>query len=129
MTTLALGHVNLRAPRELLDALKDFYCDVVGLRQGARPPFPGFGYWLYAGDRAIVHLYEAEPGEERRTDLQTTLDHFAFDCADRVEVEKTLKRLGVAYRTATVPSTRQLQITLRDPAGNHVELSFAGSED
>jgi catechol 2,3-dioxygenase-like lactoylglutathione lyase family enzyme len=129
MTTLALGHVNLRAPRELLDALKDFYCDVVGLHQGTRPPFPGFGYWLYAGDRAIVHLYEAEPDEVRRTDLQTTLDHFAFDCLHRADVERTLERLGVAYRTAAVPSSRQVQISIRDPAGNHVELNFAGSDD
>ena len=129
MTTVGLSHINLRAHRELLDKLKAFYCSVVGLREGARPPFPGFGYWLYAGDQAIVHLYEAEPAEERQLDVSTTLDHFAFDCADRVEVEKTLQRLGVAYRTATVPSTRQVQIFIRDPAGNHVELNFAGSDD
>ena len=39
MATLAFAHYNLRAPRKLLDELRDFYCDVVGLRVGERPPF------------------------------------------------------------------------------------------
>ena len=51
MTTLGLNHYNLRANRELLDALRDFYCTVVGLTVGERPPFSSFGYWLYAGDQ------------------------------------------------------------------------------
>jgi catechol 2,3-dioxygenase-like lactoylglutathione lyase family enzyme len=46
---LSFSHYNLRAPRELLDELRLFYTEVVGLEQGLRPPFPRFGYWLYAG--------------------------------------------------------------------------------
>ncbi|MEO8103319.1 MAG: VOC family protein [Betaproteobacteria bacterium] len=125
MTTLGLNHVNLRAARELLDALRDFYCDVVGLREGARPPFPRFGYWLYVGDQAVVHLSEAGPDETQRANVATTFDHFAFDCADRTGVEATLKRRDIAYRTMTVPLTGQVQLFIQDPAGNTVELNFA----
>lgn len=125
MTTAGLSHINFHADRSLLDALKDFYCNVVGLHQGPRPPFPDFGYWLYAGDEPIVHLYVTAPGEERRTDISTTFDHIAFNCHNRHEVEITLLSKGVHFRTAIVPLTKHVQLFLRDPAGNSVELNFA----
>lgn len=56
MSVIGLDHYNLRAPRPLLDTLRDFYIDVVGLRLGARPPFRSHGYWLYAGAQAVLHL-------------------------------------------------------------------------
>ena len=129
MTTLGLSHINLRAGRELLDEIKDFYCDVVGLRVGPRPPFPGFGYWLYAGDQPIVHLSEADPGEDRSTGIATTLDHVAFDCANRHEVEDVLRRRALDYQSAVVPATRLVQLFLLDPGGNKVELNFANAVD
>jgi len=49
MTTVtALNHINLRAPDALLATLRDFYCEVVGLREGPRPAFGSRGWWLYA---------------------------------------------------------------------------------
>ena len=51
MSTTGINHFNLRAPRPLLEELREFYCAVVGLAQGARPAFLRFGYFLYAGSR------------------------------------------------------------------------------
>ena len=124
MATKGINHVNLRAPRALLDALKDFYCDVVGLEVGPRPPFPAFGYWLYAGGRAVVHLYQAGADETRQTGIETTFDHVAFDCEDSEAVEALLRDRGVRYDKAVVPASRQLQLFVVDPAGNKVELNF-----
>ncbi len=129
MTTTGINHFNLRAKRELLDELKEFYCTVVGLRDGERPPFRNFGYWLYAGDRPVVHLYEADPGEQRDAQAVSTVDHIAFDCTSLREVEAQLARLGVQYRAATVPATGRVQFFLKDPAGNGVELIFPASDD
>ena len=128
MTTTSLSHLNLHAKRELLDALKDFYCEVVGLRVGPRPPFPDFGYWLYAGKNPVVHLYQAGPTEERNTHIVSTFDHVAFDCTNRAEVEAVLVRRGLQFRSTMVPSSRQVQLFLKDPAGNGVELIFANSD-
>jgi len=128
MSTSGLSHINFRAPRALLDALKDFYCDVIGLEAGARPPFPRFGYWLYAGGQPVVHLYEAGPEEVRQTDAAGTFDHVAFDCADPGAVEARLRSRGIPFTRALVPASRQLQFFLADPAGNKVELNF-GPQD
>lgn len=129
--THGLNHINIRGHRALIDSLRDFYCDVLGLHEGFRPPFPGFGYWLYAEgvtDKAAIHLYEAEADEERPIEGVNTLDHFAFDCTNRPEVEATLARHGVEYRTAVIPLTGQVQLFVRDPGGNSVELNFATAD-
>lgn len=129
MTTLGLSHVNLRADRELLDQLKDFYCEVIGLKVGARPPFPGFGYWLYAGDQAIIHLHITRKDEERLPNIVSTVDHIAFTCTNRKAVEAHLKLHGVEFQTVLVPVANQVQLFVRDPAGNRVELNFANADD
>ena len=56
MSVVSFSHYNLRAPRELLDTLRAFYVEAVGLKPGPRPPFTRFGYWLYAGEQAVLHL-------------------------------------------------------------------------
>ena len=127
MTTLGLNHVNLHARRELLDALKDFYCSVVGLHVGPRPTFRNFGYWLYAGDRPVVHLWEADPDEVRHANAAGTFDHVAFDCANLSAVEAALRERSVSYKKAQPPGTNQTQLFLTDPAGNGVELNFANA--
>jgi catechol 2,3-dioxygenase-like lactoylglutathione lyase family enzyme len=129
MATMGLSHVNLRADRELLDQLKDFYCDVIGLKVGMRPPFPGFGYWLYSGDQAIMHLHITRTDEERLPNIVSTIDHIAFVCTNRKEVEAHLKQHSLEYQTVLVPVANQVQLFVRDPAGNRVELNFANAED
>ena len=128
MSVTAFSHYNLRAPRDLLDRLRAFYCDVVGLKLGTRPPLQSFGYWLYAGDAAILHLSEAQPGEQRVTGAVNTFDHVAFSCEGRLQTQAHLSRCGVTYRTAEVPLTGQVQLFLHDPAGNRIELNFVAGE-
>jgi catechol-2,3-dioxygenase len=128
MPTLGLNHYNLRGPRALLEELRAFYCEVVGLSVGPRPPFGNFGYWLYAGGQAVLHLSESGPSENRGTGAASTFDHAAFNCSGRSEFESKLAQRGLSFRVARVPQTGQMQLFLTDPAGNGVELNFA-SED
>jgi len=125
MPVLGFSHYNLRAARASLEELRAFYCEVVGLQVGQRPPFRSFGYWLYAGGYPVLHLSEAGPEENRPAQPLGTFDHAAFRCTGQVQYEHELKRRGIEYRVATVPATRQVQIFLTDPAGNGVELNFA----
>jgi catechol-2,3-dioxygenase len=128
MTTTGLNHLNLRAPRALLDELKEFYCAIVGLQEGPRPPFQSAGYWLYAEGKPIVHLSQTDPGEEPDAQAVTTFDHVAFDCANRAEVQAMLARRKLHYRATEVPGSKRVQLFLKDPAGNGVELLFRDSD-
>ncbi|HJR83413.1 MAG TPA: hypothetical protein VJ775_05755 [Sphingomicrobium sp.] len=128
MPVLGLSHFNLRASRPLLDDLKDFYVEVVGLRPGFRPLFQRFGYWLYAGDIDVLHLTEADASERQALGVLTTLDHVALNCAGRASYEAALSQHGVDYKVASVTQTQQVQLFFDDPAGNGVELIFAAND-
>ena len=125
MTVTGLNHINLRAEQPLLDRLRDFYRDVIGLKTGYRPPFPAPGYWLYAGSLPVMHLYEAAPGENPPAAKRGPIDHFAFDCTGYQATLDRLEGLGLHFSTKFLPETGHGQIFLIDPAGNRVELQFA----
>lgn len=129
MPALGLNHYNLRAPRILLDALRDFYRDVVGLEPGPRPPFRSFGYWLYARTEAVLHLSESRPDELRRAASDTTFDHVAFACTDWSACVAHLDGLSIQYSVNEVPVRNQYQIFFRDPAGNGIELNFSDEHE
>jgi catechol-2,3-dioxygenase len=128
MPVNGFDHYNLRAQRPMLEQLREFYCDVVGLTLGERPPFRRFGHWLYAGERPVLHLSEADAEEDRSTTATTTFAHAAFDCTDRAAFERRLTERGIRYRVAEVPVTNQVQLFFHDPAGNGVELGFDAAE-
>jgi catechol 2,3-dioxygenase-like lactoylglutathione lyase family enzyme len=128
MPVHAFDHYNLRAPQPLLDELCAFYRDVVGLTVGERPPFRRFGYWLYAGQRAVLHLGEASAGDVCDSGVDGTFNHASFACTNRREFERRLADLGIEYRVARVPLTGQVQLFFHDPAGNGVELCFSSDE-
>ena len=48
---MSLNHFSIRSLD--LDACERFYCGLLGLTKGPRPPFPFPGLWLYAGDTAV----------------------------------------------------------------------------
>ncbi|HET7359963.1 MAG TPA: tRNA lysidine(34) synthetase TilS [Rhodanobacteraceae bacterium] len=120
-----LGHVNLRAPAALVERLRRFYIDIVGLREGARPAFRSgsHGYWLYAGDAAVLHL-SIDAGGIGAPAHTGPFDHVAFDCTGLDAVRARLDAAGVRYRIDIVDERDQVQLFLTDPAGIGVELTF-----
>ena len=39
-----IDHYNLRSDEKMIETLKDFYINIVGLKLGHRPPFKSKGY-------------------------------------------------------------------------------------
>jgi catechol 2,3-dioxygenase-like lactoylglutathione lyase family enzyme len=124
MAALGLDHYNIRAPSPLLEELRDFYVATVGLRVGPRPLFRSFGYWLYAGDKDVLHLSRTRAGETREVGAVPTFDHVAFACENFEAMRAALIAAGIAYTIDDVPLTGRRQVFFRDPAGNGVELNF-----
>jgi catechol-2,3-dioxygenase len=124
MAVSGIDHYNLRGSMAVLERIRDWYRDTIGLTVGDRPPFDNRGFWLYAGSKPVVHLSEESPGERHPLPGAGTFDHVAFRCDDFAAMRARLEALGLAFRVADVPLTRTRQIFLRDPAGNGVELNF-----
>lgn len=125
MPVLGFNHYNLRCGRDMMEQLKAFYVDVVGLQLGPRPQLTSFGYWLYAGQKDVLHLSEAKPEEGRQTNMPTTFDHVAFTATDYAGTLARLDKLSVKYRLREISDAGQRQIFFSDPAGNGIELNFA----
>ncbi len=125
MSITSLNHINIRT--DLMEETKDFYVDVVGLTIGWRPDFGEHGYWLYAGDTAIVHLSPSEPDSPVRTDpegMGNGLDHIGLFASGLDNMKATLAKRGIDYRTALVSGGNILQVFLYDPNGVLVELGY-----
>ena len=76
MPALSLDHWNIYCKD--LEATVRFYERYVGLTNGDRPPFIFPGAWMYAGDKAILHLV-SETG--RKDHGSGAIDHVAINCA------------------------------------------------
>jgi catechol-2,3-dioxygenase len=129
MSVHAIHHFNIRAPLEELLVLRDFYCDVIGLTLGPRPPFRSTGFWLYADGMAVLHLTATSETESLPPlrDRKSAADHIAFRSSNLQATLKKLREHGVAYALDTVPSLNEMQVFFKDPSGVGVELNFDSS--
>ena len=122
---LSINHIQLVAEKDLVIQLRDFYCNVVGLLEGFRHAFERFGFWLYIGDKDVLHLITPKEGDGR-SPQKSSFDHVAFKTDHYQDVLQKLKRLNIPFDEKPIPGMSAHQIFLRDPAGNRVELNFEG---
>ena len=126
MGVLAFNHINIRAPRPVLEEVRNFYLEVIGLTEGFRPDVPIHGYWLYLGDLPVLHLMEWSDITEPPTFERGYLDHVAFSCDGLEDFINKLKNLDVVYtrRDFDLNDGIFTQLEVTDPVGNGVELNF-----
>ena len=110
-----------------LELTLSFYCGMLGLRQGPRPPFQFPGAWLYCDDQAVLHIVAGRPLPQ---DPAGVLDHMAFSADDLNGTIARLRAAGVEYDLRRLVGTgpQIWQMFFRDPNGARVELDFAASE-
>jgi len=118
-----------------LEKTRQFYCDVLGLRTGPRPPFDFEGLWIYVGDVAVVHVagqasYEetgrlAEITKERHG--SGSVDHIAFAANNYDELVASFQKHGVKYRATQVPASDLRQLFVHDPDGIQIEINIRAS--
>ena len=124
MPVRKFSHVNLRIRRPQIDAVKDFYVDVLGLSVGDRPPFTSSGYWIYAGDSPVVHLVDPDIESTPADGNTGAIDHLAFLCSGYEEMRSRLEEADVRFDTARIPQSGQRQLFFPDPVGVRIELLF-----
>ena len=122
---LSINHIQLVAEKDLVIQIRDFYCDIVGITEGFRPSFERFGFWLYIGDKDVLHLITPKEGDDRSS-RKSSFDHIAFKAGNYEIVLQKLESLHIPYEEKPIPGMTAHQIFLRDPAGNRVELNFEG---
>jgi len=120
-----INHYNLRAAPEIIEKLKNFYIEIVGLKLGHRPPFKNGGYWLYAYDKDVLHLSFSKNDITNELHVSSTFDHMAFTAENEMDHINVLKENNIDFITREVPEIGTRQIFFKDPAGNGIELIFS----
>jgi|SRR4249920_3321596 len=108
-----------------LDATKAFYIDILGLKEGYRPPLGFPGVWLYVGDQAVLHVIA---GRKLPSEPGGVLDHMAFSASDLSATVKKLESSGIKYDLRKQADSGTWQLFCFDPSGAKVELDFAPTE-
>jgi catechol 2,3-dioxygenase-like lactoylglutathione lyase family enzyme len=121
---MQIDHINIKAPEVLLEQVREFYCTVLGLDEGPRPDFASPGYWLYSAERPLVHLSMGPESPARGS--TGYLDHVAFRAEGLVTFQARLEALDIDFQCAQIPELGLTQLFFRDPAGNRLEINFAG---
>lgn len=133
-----LDHYSIRTTQ--LDATVGFYCDLLGLRNGERPPFKFPGAWLYNDRQALVHIIGIDPNDPSGLieylgdkDPSTLVgggafDHVAFAMTDLPALYARIRARGTPFRERTVPDLNLHQVFLEDPNGVTLELNFTAED-
>jgi catechol 2,3-dioxygenase-like lactoylglutathione lyase family enzyme len=107
-----------------VEGMRQFFCTVAGLSEGARPAFDVNGFWLYANDHPLIHLIEdTDPTAAGST--APRIDHVALRVDSPKEWAALLDRLQrnrVPFQQAQVPSTGELQLFVQPSAGVTIEF-------
>ena len=122
-----------------LQATRDWYVRVLGMREGPHPDFKFPVVWLYIGEKDVLHLTEggANVSENRKkylgqqsTDVHGSgvVDHVAFRATGLPDMLAHLGREGIQFTQRMVSDQGLYQLFLHDPNGVKVELNFDNSE-
>jgi len=108
-----------------LDATRDFYIGILGLKEGYRPPLGFPGMWLYAGPQPVLHVVAGRPLPDPPAGV---LDHMALSASGLGAITSKLKEKGIKYDLRKQPDSGVWQLFCFDPSGARVELDFSPQE-
>lgn len=80
------------------------------------------GYWLYAGDKPIIHLI----GSNNRglDNAAEAFDHVGIHLDDYTAFRSRLETLGVRYSKMDLPELDERRLFFRTPSGPLIEAVF-----
>ena len=119
-----------------LKKTKEFYVDLLGLKDGYSPDFPFPGHWLYLNEddkAACIHLAMRKQGDGqdyyigKKNNVKSgsgAIDHVAFNCEDIDSMKEMFDNKSIEYTHRKVPGFPLEQLFVDDPDGVKVELNF-----
>jgi catechol 2,3-dioxygenase-like lactoylglutathione lyase family enzyme len=123
-----------------IDATRDWYARVLGMRPGAHPDFGFPVHWMYLGEIDVVHI---GPSAKKAGEIQKkylgrasqdsgagtgALDHIAFRATGLPAMLAHLREEGVSFSQRRANGQALFQLFLYDPNGIKIELNYAAEE-
>lgn len=122
-----------------MDGTRDFYTRVLGMHVGPSPDFKFPVFWLYIGDKDVIHVTAggANTSDNRKQYLgqqsdavsgSGVIDHLAFRCTGLPEMMEHLTAQNIDFKRRMVNDQGLFQLFFLDPNGVKIELNFSNAE-
>jgi len=123
-----------------IDATRDWYARVLGMRSGPHPDFGFPVHWMYLGEVDVVHIGPSakNAGENQKKYLGRTsrksadgtgaIDHIAFRATGLRTMMAHLEKEKVAFSRRRANGQALFQLFFYDPNGIKIELNYNAAE-
>lgn len=123
-----------------IDATRDWYARVLGMRPGPHPDFGFPVHWMYLGDVDVVHI---GPSAKAANEIQKqylgrtsqasaagtgAIDHIAFRARGLRDMIVHLREQKVPFSQRRANGQALFQLFFHDPNGIKIELNFDAAE-
>jgi catechol 2,3-dioxygenase-like lactoylglutathione lyase family enzyme len=138
---MAISHIeHFLVASDDIDATRDWYARVLGMKSGPHPDFGFPVHWMYLGDVDIVHI---GPSAKNANEIQKkyigrtsqdagagtgALDHIAFRATGLRQMLQHLRAENVQFSQRRANGQALFQLFLFDPNGIKIELNYAATE-
>jgi catechol 2,3-dioxygenase-like lactoylglutathione lyase family enzyme len=138
---MAISHIeHFLVAADDIDATRDWYSRVLGMKPGPHPDFGFPVHWMYLGDTDIVHI---GPGAKQAGEIQKkflgrtsentgegtgAIDHIAFRATGLRGMLEHLKKEKISFTRRRANGQALFQLFLYDPNGIKIELNYASEE-
>ena len=134
---MPLSHIeHLLVAADDIDATRDWYARVLGMKSGPHPDFGFPVHWMYLGERDIVHIGPSAKaaGEIQKKYLGRTsqgtgagtgaIDHIAFRANGLRQMLQHLRAEAVPFSQRRANGQALFQLFFYDPNGIKIELNY-----
>src|SRR5689334_9997494 len=123
-----------------IDATRDWYARMLGMRPGPHPDFGFPVHWMYLGERDVVHI---GPSAKQADEIQKkylgrtsqdsgsgtgAIDHIAFRATGLRQMLEHLRAEKVPFTQRRANGQALFQVFFYDPNGIKIELNYDASE-
>lgn len=138
---MPLSHIeHLLIAADDIDATRDWYARVLGMKSGPHPDFGFPVHWMYLGGVDVVHI---GPSAKNAGDIQKqylgrtsqgsgsgtgAIDHIAFRATGLSQMIQHLRSEGIPFSQRRANGQALFQLFFYDPNGIKIELNYAAEE-
>jgi catechol 2,3-dioxygenase-like lactoylglutathione lyase family enzyme len=138
---MPLSHIeHLLVAADDIDATRDWYARVLGMRSGPHPDFGFPVHWMYLGEVDVVHIGPSAKaaGEIQKKYLGRTsqdagvgtgaIDHIAFRATGLRAMLEHLKKEKIHFSQRRANGQALFQLFFYDPNSIKIELNYDSAE-
>ena len=140
---MPLSHIeHILVAADDIDATRDWYARVLGMRSGPHPDFGFPVHWMYLGELDVVHIGPSSgtasenqkkylgrtSGKSAQEEGTGAIDHIAFRATGLRAMIDLLQEERIAFSRRRANGQALFQLFFYDPNGIKIELNYDAAE-